>query len=104
MACLMHNRSQKVSFRSLNEQRKEAAMKLITAILAMMMVKATTVLAAGSQETFEISGLMILFLVFGALIIVCQLIPCLVLFYSMLKGLFDSTAKKTLPKAGAKMS
>jgi hypothetical protein len=79
-------------------------MKLIITILAVMMVKATTVLAAGSQETMEISGLMILFLVFGALIIVCQLIPCLVLFYSMLKELFDSTAKKTLPKVGAKMS
>lgn len=69
-----------------------------------MMVKATTVLAAGSQETMEISGLLILFLAFGALIIVCQLIPCLLLFYSMLKGLFDSTAKKALPKADAKMS
>jgi hypothetical protein len=79
-------------------------MKLIITILAVMMVKATTVLAAGSQETMEISGLMILFLVFGALIIVCQLIPCLVLFYSMLKGLFDHTAKKALPKAGANMS
>jgi len=79
-------------------------MKLIITILAVMMVKATTVLAAGSREAMEISALMILFLAFGALIIVCQLIPCLVLFYSMLKGLFDSTAKKTSPKAGAKMS
>jgi hypothetical protein len=79
-------------------------MKLVISILAVMMVKATTVLAAGSQETMEISGLMILFLVFGALIIVCQLIPCLVLFYSMLKGLFGHTAQKALPKAGAHMS
>ena len=78
-------------------------MKLILTILAVMLVKATTVLAASTQETIEISGFVILFLVFGALIIVCQLIPCAVLFSSMLKGLFDSTAKKTLPKAGAKM-
>ena len=79
-------------------------MKLIMTVLAMMMVKATTVLAAGSQETMELSGMLILFLAFGALIIVCQLIPCLVLFYSLLKGLFESTVKKTLPKAGTKVS
>lgn len=78
-------------------------MKLVITLLAVMMVKATAALAAGTQETMEISGMMILFLAFGALIIVCQLIPCLVLFYSMLKGLFESTAKKTLPKAGTKV-
>jgi hypothetical protein len=94
---------QKTSFGTLDEQRKEEAMKLVITMLAMMMVKATTVLAAGNQETMEISGMMIIFLAFGALIIVCQLIPCLVLFYSMIKGLFESTAKKTEPKTGAKM-
>ncbi|MDP2268480.1 MAG: hypothetical protein Q8K46_04850 [Deltaproteobacteria bacterium] len=68
-----------------------------------IMVMATTVLAASGQETMEISLLMILLLGFGALIVVCQLIPSLVLFYSMLKGPFDSTAKKTMPKAGARI-
>jgi len=78
-------------------------MKLIITILAVMMVEATTVLAAGGEETMEISLLVILLMGFGALIVVFQLIPSLVLFYSMLKGLFDSTAKKTIPKAGTKI-
>lgn len=79
-------------------------MKLIITVLGMIMIKATTVLAASGQENLEVSLLTILFLVFGSLIVIGQLIPCLVLFYSMLKGLFDSTEKKTMPKTGAKIS
>lgn len=67
------------------------------------MVNAKTVLAAGGQETMGISLLVILFLGFGALIVLFQLIPSFVLFCSMFKGLFDSTAKKTMPKAAAKI-
>lgn len=51
-------------------------------------------LAAEGKES-EGSGLLVaLFLGFGALIIVFQLIPSLILFGSMLKGLFTRTAKE----------
>ena len=81
---------------------KEEAMKLIITVLTAIMVKATPVLASSGQESVGTSLLVLLFLGFGALIVVCQLIPSLVLFCSMLKGLFDSTAKNTMPKTGAK--
>ncbi|HEY6839317.1 MAG TPA: hypothetical protein VI389_11280 [Geobacteraceae bacterium] len=51
--------------------------------------------AAEGKET-EGSGLLLsLFIGFGALIIVFQLVPSLILFGSMLKGLFTRTAKET---------
>jgi len=81
---------------------KEEAMKLIITVLTAIMVKATPALASSGQETMGTSLLVLLFLGFGALIVICQLIPGLVLFCSMLKGLFDSAAKNTMPKTGAK--
>jgi hypothetical protein len=76
-------------------------MKLITIIMAIM-VAATPALASGGEETIGTSLLVILILGFGVLIVACQLIPGLVLFCSMLKGLFDSAAKNTVPKTGVK--
>jgi hypothetical protein len=76
-------------------------MKLITMITAIM-VAATPALASGSEETMGASLLVILVLGFGVLIVACQLIPGLVLFCSMFKGLFDSVAKNTAPKTSAK--
>lgn len=50
---------------------------------------------AASGDAAGGSGiLVVLFLVFGALILVFQLIPGLVLFSSMLKGLFSSVGKE----------
>lgn len=43
-----------------------------------------------------------LFIGFGALIIVFQLVPAAVLFGSMLKGLFSATTKKTAMAAADK--
>ena len=77
-------------------------MKILTAILTAIMVNETSALASGGQETMDTSLLVLLFLGFGAFIVVCQLIPSIVLFCSMLKGLFDSTAKGTIPKTGIK--
>ena len=77
-------------------------MKLIITVLTAIMVKATPALASSGQEAMGTSLLVLLFLGFGVLIIVCQLIPSLVLFCSMLKGLFDGAAKNTMPKTGAK--
>ena len=81
---------------------KEEAMKLIITVLTAIMVKATPALASSGQETVGTSLLVLLFLGFGVLIVVCQLIPSLVLFCSMLKGLFDSATKNTMTKTGAK--
>ncbi|MFH1911763.1 MAG: hypothetical protein ABIK91_07070 [Pseudomonadota bacterium] len=81
---------------------KEEAMKLIITVLTAIMVKATPALASSGQETMGTSLLVLLFLGFGALIVICQLIPGLVLFCSMLKGLFGSAEKNTMPKTGAK--
>ncbi|MHB9098398.1 MAG: hypothetical protein ACYC5X_11335 [Syntrophales bacterium] len=79
-------------------------MKLITATFAVILVSATSVLASSGQEAVGTSLLVLLFLGFGAFIVACQLIPSIVLFCSMLKGLFDSAAKGTIPKTGVKTS
>lgn len=90
------------SVKGMISEGKEEAMKLIITVLTAIMVEATPALASSGQETMGISLLVLLFLGFGALIVVCQLIPSLVLFCSMLKGLFDSAEKNTMPKTGAK--
>jgi len=52
-------------------------------------------LAANDANTAKVSSiLLILFLGFGALIVVFQFIPGMVLFFSMLKGLFIAEPKK----------
>jgi hypothetical protein len=82
-------------------REKEEAMKRITMILAAILLTTTPVLASSGQEVGGTSLLVLLFLGFGALIVVCQMVPSLMLFCSMLKGLFGSAAKDTLPKTGA---
>lgn len=77
-------------------------MKLKTAILTAIMLTTTPALASRDLETAGTSLLVLLFLGFGALIIVCQLVPSLTLFCSMLKGLFSTAAHDTIPKTGAK--
>ncbi len=77
-------------------------MKLKTAILTAIMLATAPALASSDIETAETSLLTLLFLGFGALIIACQLLPSLMLFCSMLKGLF-TTAHGTIPKTGAKI-
>jgi hypothetical protein len=52
-------------------------------------------IAAGTGVAKGSSFLMILFLGFAALIVVFQFIPGLVLFYSMLKGIFTGAPKKS---------
>jgi hypothetical protein len=83
-------------------ERKEEAMKLTTAILTAIILTTTPALASSDMETAGTSLLVLLFLGFGALIIACQLVPSLMLFCSMLKGLFSKAAHDTIPKAGAK--
>ncbi|MBE0558569.1 MAG: hypothetical protein IH628_15190 [Proteobacteria bacterium] len=77
-------------------------MKIKTAILTAIMLTTAPALASGDTETAGTSLLVLLFLGFGALIVACQLVPSLMLFCSMLKGLFSTAAHETLPKTGAK--
>ena len=79
-------------------------MKLIIAVVTAIMVKTTPVLASSGQETVGTGFLALLFLGFGSLIVICQLIPGLALFCSMLKGLFNSTATKSVPRTDANTS
>jgi hypothetical protein len=66
---------------------------LITTILVTLGWVAPA-LAAEGGATKGSSLLLILFLGFAALIIVFQFIPGLVLFFSMLKGIFTAAPKK----------
>jgi len=75
-------------------QNKEDAMRtLITTILATLAWVAPAFAADGTVAKGN-SLLLILFLGFAALIIVFQFIPGLVLFFSMLKGIFTAAPKK----------
>lgn len=70
-------------------------MKRTMTTLGALMAMATPAMASG-METEVTSLLTFLLLAFGALIIVGQLIPGIVLFGGMVKGLFKEPAKKTL--------
>jgi hypothetical protein len=70
-------------------------MKRTMTTLGALMAMATPVMAAGSMETEGPSLVTILLVGFGALIVVGQLIPALVLLSGMVKGFFRATATKT---------
>jgi hypothetical protein len=78
-------------------------MKIMMTIFTAIMVEATPALASSDPETMGSSLLVLLFLGFGGLIVVFQLIPSLMLFGSMLKGLFGSADSHPLPKSGARI-
>ena len=63
--------------------------------LAVTLAMVIPALAAKGNEVKGSSILLILFLGFGALIVVFQFIPGMMLFFSMLKGLFTATPKRT---------
>lgn len=59
--------------------------------LAFMVASSSSVYAANSGTTSESSGLLIWFLIgFAALVVILQGIPAVVMFASMIKGLFGS--------------
>jgi hypothetical protein len=78
-------------------------MKIIMMLLTAVTVEATPAMASSDPETMGTSLLVLLFLGFGALIVVFQLIPSLLLFGSMLKGLFGGAGKHPLPKSGMRI-
>jgi len=69
-------------------------MKTILTTLAVTLATVSPALAADASTVKGSSILLILFLGFGALIVVFQFIPGMVLFFSMLKGLFTAAPKK----------
>ena len=79
-------------------------MKRTMTTLGALTIATTPVLAAGGAETAGSSLMTIMFIAFGAFIIVGQLIPGLVLFYSMVKGLYGKVAKKVTAEAVSKVS
>ena len=71
-------------------------MKTLLTTLAVTLAGVTPALAANANAAKGSSILLILFLGFGALIVVFQFVPGLVLFATMLKGLFTAAPKKNL--------
>lgn len=71
-------------------------MKRIMTTLGALMTWTSPAIAAGGMETEGTSLVTILLLGFGALIVAGQLIPGLIIFCGMVKGLFIETARKPL--------
>jgi hypothetical protein len=70
-------------------------MRTLIGTLIITLASVAPALAATGSETKGSTFLLILFLGFAALIIVFQFIPGLVLFATMLKGLFTPAPKKS---------
>ncbi len=69
-------------------------MRVLISTIAALLVSVTQVLASGGNNAEPVSFLMILFIGFGALILVFQLFPAAVLLIGMLKGILAPAAKK----------
>ena len=71
-------------------------MKALYAMIISLVITGTKTLAATGAKNDDSLGLMATFFIaFGILIIVFQLVPGLMLFGGMLKGLFSSADKST---------
>lgn len=71
-------------------------MKTFTRALFGLLAASGTALAASGAESEANGFLVTLFLAFGALVIAFQLAPGLILFGSMIKGLFSKPADETV--------
>jgi len=71
-------------------------MKRTMTTLGALIAMATPAMAAGAAETEGTSLIMILLVGFGALIVIGQFLPGLVLLGGMVKGLFGHGAAKPL--------
>jgi len=72
-------------------------MKALYTVLLTMAMTATNALATSGGETVELNFMTVLFMGFGALIIVFQLIPGVILFAGMIKGALSPADKKSEP-------
>jgi hypothetical protein len=73
---------------------KEYAMQTIFIVITILGITTSLALAGEGSEIMGSSLFVILFFGFGALIVIFQLIPSLVLFCSMIKGLFGKEEER----------
>jgi len=76
-------------------------MRVLISTIAALLVTVSQVMASGGGSTEPVSILMILFMGFGALILVFQLFPAIVLFVGMIKGIMAPAVKKDEAAAGS---
>lgn len=70
-------------------------MKTVYAIVLSLVIIGTQALASGGAGEAEGLGLLVIgFIAFGALIVMFQFVPGILLFFGMLKGLLSSAEKK----------
>jgi len=69
-------------------------MNTMIKILLAVLVSALPALAAGSGDSGDVSPLVVLFIAFGAMILLFQLVPGFILFGSMIRGLFGRSPKR----------
>ncbi len=69
-------------------------MQTIVIVIALLGITTSLALAGEGGETIGSSLLVILFLGVGAFIVICQLIPGVMLFCSMMKGLFGKEEER----------
>jgi hypothetical protein len=69
-------------------------MRILISTIVSLLVTVSQVLASGGGNGEPLSFLMILFMGFGALILVFQLFPAVVLFIGMIKGIMAPAAKR----------
>ncbi len=75
--------------------------KLIKLTAALTGAGASSAYAASSGVGGEGSGMLVWFLIgFGVMVIMLQAVPALIMFVSMVKGLFSSHSETHLPKVG----
>lgn len=74
-------------------QSKEAPMKSALKITTALALITSSAFAASGASSDENGLLVTLFLAFGAIIIIFQLVPGMLLFGSMLKGIFGKEEK-----------
>ncbi len=75
-------------------------MKHAVTTIGALMATVAPAFASGSPEPAGPGLLVGLFMAFGVLIVLCQLVPGAVLFASLVKTLFGSPAKKSVPSIG----
>lgn len=69
-------------------------MKTMSTIVLSLLASSSYVLASGGAEAVGLGVMTALFIAFGVLIVLYQLIPGLMLFGGMLRGLFMQTDRK----------
>ena len=76
-------------------------MRVCISIIAALLVTVSQVMASGGDNAEPLSMLTILFMGFGALILVFQIFPAVVLFVGIIKGVLASPVKNDEAAAGS---